>query len=592
MTRLSRFHLTLLAIWFLTSLLLIAANAQVIGAWRFPDPDDQLRLLQVRDWLGGQSWFDVTQYRMNAPNGAPMHWSRWVDLPVALVIVTMTPLLGADMAESIALVIVPLVTMGAVMFLVARLTAQLLSNEHAILAALLVPICVEVTAQLRPMRIDHHGWQMALAMLVLGALIDPRIRRGGIIVGAGLGLWLGISLEGLPFAVATMALMGLRWTFDRKQGARLTGATLALATVSTVLFTVTHTVSGWQSTFCDAMSPVHLTVFWVAAAGSALIVRMSPKTLWMRIAALGALALAAAGLLAGIAPACAADPFAQLDPLVYNFWYLAIMEGLPIWKQSIGIAANTIALPLIGIIGALVSIMRTTGEVRANWAVILFMLVASTLTAVMVQRAGGVANLVALAPAVALVMRAVKVARAQTNPLSRMALTLAVVPIAAPGLTFGFITTQILYPATTIAALPQKNAATCGQNDEISRLSALPTGAILAPLDISPAIILLTPHKVVASSHHRNQAAMHDVIAVFLGTADEAQAIITKRAIDYIIVCPGLPETGLYKDHAPTGFWAQLERGTIPAWLTPVAVPGAVQIKVWRVTPAGTSKTG
>ena len=37
------------------------------------DPDDQLRLVQLRDFLGGQSWFDTTQYRMNAPQGAPMH---------------------------------------------------------------------------------------------------------------------------------------------------------------------------------------------------------------------------------------------------------------------------------------------------------------------------------------------------------------------------------------------------------------------------------------------------------------------------------------------------------------------------------------
>ena len=137
MMRLSRFHLTLLGVWIMTSLLLLAANAQVIGAWRFPDPDDQLRLLQVRDWLGGQSWFDVTQYRMNAPDGAPMHWSRWVDLPVASVIIVMTPLFGANVAETTALVVVPLLTLGAVMFLVARVTARLLSNEHAILAALL-----------------------------------------------------------------------------------------------------------------------------------------------------------------------------------------------------------------------------------------------------------------------------------------------------------------------------------------------------------------------------------------------------------------------------------------------------------------------
>ena len=590
--RLSRFNLTILVVWLLVCLLLITVNAHAIGAWQFPDPDDQLRLLQVRDWLNGQSWFDVTQYRMNAPGGAPMHWSRWVDLPIVLVIVSMTPLFGTAAAQTIALVAVPLVTLGVVMSLVARLTARLLSPEHGILASLLVPICVEVTQQLRPMRIDHHGWQMALAVLVLGALIDKRIRRGGIVVGAALGLWLAVSLEGLLFAVATMAALGLRWAFYQEQGARLTRATLSLAIVSSILFALTHLGAGWLVTACDAVSPIHLAIFGTTALGATLIVRLSPNALWLRIFALAALAAVGAGMLAAIAPACAANPFAQLDPLVYNFWYVAILEGLPIWKQSFAVAANTLALPIVGIVGALYSVGRTNGEVRVQWAVILLILIASMLTAVLVQRAGGVANLVALAPAVVLVMRVLSYARAQSHAVHRILLTLAVVPIAAPGLFLGFVSTQL--PHSQTAAVPSSSAlsSACRTKDEISQLAALPIGTILAPLDISPAIILLTPHKVVASSHHRNQDAIRDVIIAFLGTPDEARAIIAKRRIDYLVVCPALVETELYRRKAPNGFWAQVDRGQIPDWLVPVNIPGTEQIKIWRIRHSGTSNNG
>ena len=84
---------------------------------RFPDPDDAMRLLQVRDWLAGQSWFDVTQYRLNLPFGAPMHWSRLVDLPIAAVILLFRPIFGADGGETAALIIVPLLTLGAAMLL-------------------------------------------------------------------------------------------------------------------------------------------------------------------------------------------------------------------------------------------------------------------------------------------------------------------------------------------------------------------------------------------------------------------------------------------------------------------------------------------
>ena len=77
-----RFWLSVVAIWAITSALLVIITWSAIVAWRFPDPDDQMRLLQVRDWLAGQSWFDLTQHRLNDPAGVPMHWSRVVDLPI------------------------------------------------------------------------------------------------------------------------------------------------------------------------------------------------------------------------------------------------------------------------------------------------------------------------------------------------------------------------------------------------------------------------------------------------------------------------------------------------------------------------------
>src|SRR5471030_1731840 len=48
--------------------------------------DDAMRLTEVRDLLAGQSWFDLTQWRMNAPFGLPMHWSRLIDAPIASLI--------------------------------------------------------------------------------------------------------------------------------------------------------------------------------------------------------------------------------------------------------------------------------------------------------------------------------------------------------------------------------------------------------------------------------------------------------------------------------------------------------------------------
>ena len=73
------------------------------------DADDYLRLVQVRDLLGGQSWFDVTQYRINpAEGGGMMHWSRFVDMQIAALIALLRLFLAPEAAERWAVAVYPL----------------------------------------------------------------------------------------------------------------------------------------------------------------------------------------------------------------------------------------------------------------------------------------------------------------------------------------------------------------------------------------------------------------------------------------------------------------------------------------------------
>ena len=50
-----------LVMWLVLSILLLLVQAPAIRIGRFGDPDDALRLLEVRDLLAGQSWFDLHQ---------------------------------------------------------------------------------------------------------------------------------------------------------------------------------------------------------------------------------------------------------------------------------------------------------------------------------------------------------------------------------------------------------------------------------------------------------------------------------------------------------------------------------------------------
>ncbi|MCB2057884.1 MAG: AcrB/AcrD/AcrF family protein, partial [Novosphingobium sp.] len=68
-------------IWLAVSVIFVITRWQGIAAMALPDADDTLRMVQVRDLLAGQHFWDLHQYRVDPPQGVLMHWSRLVDLP-------------------------------------------------------------------------------------------------------------------------------------------------------------------------------------------------------------------------------------------------------------------------------------------------------------------------------------------------------------------------------------------------------------------------------------------------------------------------------------------------------------------------------
>src|SRR4051794_41461985 len=54
------------------------------------DNDSLLRLVEIRDLIGGQGWFDLHQYRMGPAGGFVTHLSPPVDAKVPAVILAVT----------------------------------------------------------------------------------------------------------------------------------------------------------------------------------------------------------------------------------------------------------------------------------------------------------------------------------------------------------------------------------------------------------------------------------------------------------------------------------------------------------------------
>lgn len=577
-----RFMLIWLAV---CAVLILITRGQIMTGIGW-DPDDQLRMVQLRDWLGGQSWFDTTQYRIGEPDSQPMHWPRWIELPLAFVFLLLKPLLGAAGAETAAMVIVPLVTLGMAMWLVMKIAEPVFGRNIAILAAALTATAVPIVAQIRPMRVDHHGWQIVLALTALWTLFWPEKRKGGIALGVALALWLSISLEGLPISAAFVVLLVWRWVFQIEEGVRLFWTLLSFLAASFLFYFATQSSFAIAVNYCDAISPAHLLAFAVGAAVILPAIRWLPANRVLRVGSLAVAGAAALAVFHATAPQCTGGAFNTMDPIVREYWLVNVLEGLPIWYQKartmVTLLGGSILVGLLSLVYILRS--RPDGIDRRKLLVLGYAFLWALVLSLFVQRATAVAAAFAL-PFMAWAVHQIFVrARALKHPLSRIFATAAVVFLILPGPLAVALFNAFSADDATEETGPESLA--CQSDESLARLNALPRSNLLAPFDFGPRILLLTPHSVLATSHHRNDQAMADQIRIFTSAPDVARDLLEAHNIRYIVACAAEPELALYAKKQPRGLWAQLGKGRKPGWLQPVHIRDNSLI-VWRVIPRG-----
>lgn len=570
----------LFAIWLMYCAVFFWIRRDVVAAGLPAGPDDMMRLVQVRDLLAGQSWYDVSQHRMNPPEGAPMHWSRLVDLPIAVIIAFLRPVVGTASAEFAALLLVPALTLLAALAATGLLVRRLAGSGASVLAMFFAGGIIDVLHQLGPMRIDHHGWQMALGVASVAAVMAAdRPWRAGAFAGGAMALWTHISIEGLPYAILLAAALTLRLLIVSRSGsashrhaALITAYLLSLSIISLTLFVATHPSSTWLHGTCDAVGASHLFAFLTAAVMSLPLLIGRLNTLPVRLTVLSVAAVGSASMFAGTSPQCLSSPFASLDPLVREFWYLNVMEGMPLWQTDLNRFLPVLAMMTLATAGAYVGFNSSTasGE-RADWAVMVVMMAGSLVIAFMVSRAAGVASLLALPGLAVLAKMLLKHARAIPRAGLRIPATTAAILLTLP-VTPLFLSTAYLIATKNTLETAEENGVSF--IDFASSLAKMPPKHILAPLDLAPSLLLLTSHTVIASAHHRNAAAMRDVIAAYTGTDREAYALIRDRRVDLVANLPLSEEMKIYRRHSPDGFAAQLTRGREPDWLEAASAGG------------------
>ena len=345
----------------------------------FVDTDDAMHLVQVRALLGGQGWFDMTAYGLDPPSGTFMHWSRIVDMPVALLIKGFGLFVDVTTAERLARLSFPFALLVGLYLAMARLAALLLGPRARLPAIGATLLSGDGIVQFLPGRIDHHAPQILLLVLMLAAgvaALDPARARQAAWAGLLASLSLSIGLEDLPFiAVLAIAMVGF-WIWHGTTMARmLWWYAVGLAIGLPAFFVATVAPSRYLLPVCDAYGAAHLGAGLIAAAGCALAALCGARlpSRGMRLAAASVVGVLAGAFVALAYPACLHDPFAAVDPLVRDIWIRNVVESFPLLRTlretpAVGLVST---LPVaLGLVSCLVAIWCRRGLDRRRFALV------------------------------------------------------------------------------------------------------------------------------------------------------------------------------------------------------------------------------
>jgi len=569
----------LLLFWLVIAGYMLWDRYGLIRIFALSDTDDNMRIMQVRGLLSGQSWYDLEQHRLAGSN---IHWSRLVDLPIAGLKLLFTPLFGGRAAEQIAVAVAPLLPMLAAMAAVAVAARRLVSRWAFAIAVVLLACAGSAKGMWQPLRIDHHGWQLAMLAWAAAGLTDPKRARGGATVGLATALSLTIGLEMLLYLAVAGAFVVLMWIRDGGEARRLATYGAALAGGCALGFLLFASNAN-QLAVCDALSPVWLSAMVAAGAIAVALAWLSPASLWLRLgaAALGGVALAAAFAL--VWPNCLGR-LEQAPPELDRLWLSKVREAMPVWRHGAQTATLILTLPVAGLLGYALMLWKSRGDRDrlTVWGALAALGALSTALLFWQTRAGPAAQLLSIPGATALVWTAGAWVLGFQKPLVRIVL-LGVILSVAGVLASGRATSFLANPTSKSRQAVNIANNSCPTLRALAPIARQPHGMVLTFVDLGPRLITVTPHNAITGPYHRNATQIIDVMRAWRGTPENARATVERYRVDYVLICPNLSESTIYRSEAPQGFYMQLIRNKVPQWLAPVPLPADSPYRMWRV---------
>ena len=617
-----------------TILFQLAWNLQktraVLAEGALPDPDDFLRLHQIRNWMAGQSWFDVSVARMNPPAGGDMHWSRLVDAPIALLIATFDLFTDTATAERLASIVWPTLLLVATVLAVVAICDRLVPGANRLLALFFAVLCAPAMAEYAAGRIDHHNVQMLVFVLILlGIAWRDRVWAYPLI-GAGIAVSAAVGVDTALLLAFVLAFLGVEWARGAhgpdNDGRGLLRVAASMGATAFVLFFALVPPGHWFTPWPDAYSIFFLLALLFVSIGFTLLALLSPflraaspAGVAGRLVAGAAVGGAALALLLALFPENAAGAFSGISPELDRRWLATIIEAqsLPsLLAQAPEHWVSTVAYGLV-LIAAGAFVLRHGGASNgesssansgmiAMYAIMLLSFLA-TIFQYRLLRVGIFASIPVCVAAATLSWEKLSERFANARGLAAAAQIAFVLALLSPTwLVAGqFMSSQLvaspssMQPAGVATAPPgphetegsppdaadsaadwrsQPIYPICNRQSQYERLASLPPGKTLNDLNSGPAILIFTSHAITASNYHRNGAAILQTLDFFETTLAQAEDIARRSGARYVVYCdpgkPGVAEGESLVRH--------IERNRPPAWLTLVSPPGE-RLRVYEI---------
>ncbi|MBX5237380.1 hypothetical protein [Rhizobium sp. NLR22b] len=557
-----------------------------------PDNDDGMRLVEVRDFLAGQGWFDLTQYRLGLAGGTLMHWSRLIDLPIASLIWFFGLFAPHETAEALALAVWPVSLIFPAMLAMGVAGRRIGGVAGMHIALGLTAPAIYTGNRFAPGAIDHHNAQLALVATMVAMLVDPQ-RRGWSysVAGVAAAVAIAIGAETTPFVAGVCLTVALLWAWEGENfavAARAFG--LSLTITINILFFATVPPRLYSMVTCDNLS---LGYYSLAAIGGGLLLFLavfaSGLRRPLRFTALAFIGVGVFGAAIVIAPQCLSDPLGNLDPMLVELWLRHISEAQSLLALARTDPTAVGAFYAAGLFAIAVCIFRLIQRDRVQIHLILLFLIATSWAIALVQvRGSSFSNLLSILPLALLIIDVRRISNSDSENVAAAFVYVMSVLASVPAVWAvggGLVSLQMENDAQKKAAEPTK-ALSCTSKEALAPLAELPPGLVSAPSEMGVPILRFTQNRVLSAPYHRDQGGMLTEMHIGLATPQEAETFLKGAGVTALAFCQKDLQTRELAKLKPDGLYAELGKGNIPPYLEPLAqVPGTgVQFFRYRPT--------